>query len=124
MDLLKFIKENNDLLDEAKSCKSKEELQDLMKRKGIVIKGLKIDEIYDYVNNLHNQLKDDALEGVAGGSGREKMVRKINDKLDPPCLEGTPVPLTNEDLSDLLAQDPNAKIFLEESTNTWYKLTK
>lgn len=124
MDLLKFIKENNDILDEAKSCNSKEELQDLMKRKGIVIKGLKIDEIYDYVNNLHNQLKDDALEGVAGGSGREKMVRKINDKLDPPCLEGTPVPLTNEDLSDLLAQDPNAKIFLEESTNTWYKLTK
>ena len=124
MDFLKFIKENNDLLDEAKSCKSKEELQGLMKRKGIVIKGLKIDEIYDYVNNLHNQLKDDALEGVAGGSGREQMVRKINDKLDPPCLEGTPVPLTNEDLSDLLAQDPNAKIFLEESTNTWYKLTK
>lgn len=122
MDLLKFIKENNDLLDEAKSCKSKEELQDLMKRKGIAIKGLEINEIYDYVNNLHNQLKDDALEGVAGGSGREKMVRNINKKLDPPFLKGTPVPLTNEDLSNLLAQDPNAKIFLEEKTNTWYKL--
>lgn len=124
MDLLKFIKENNDLLDEAKSCKSKEELQDLMKRKGIAIKGLEINEIYDYVNNLHNQLKDDALEGVAGGSGREKMVRNINKKLDPPFLKGTPVPLTNEDLSDLLAQNPNADIFLDESTNTWYKLVK
>lgn len=124
MDFLKFIKENNDLLDEAKSCKSKEELQGLMKRKGIVIKGLKIDEIYDYVNNLHNQLKDDALEGVAGGSGREKMVAEINENLDPSSLKGTPVPLTDEELSNLLAQDPNAKIFLEESTNTWYKLTK
>lgn len=124
MDFLKFIKENNDLLDEAKYCKSKEELQGLMKRKGIVIKGLEIDEIYDYVNNLHNQLKDDALEGVAGGSGREKMVAEINEKLDPSSLKGTPVPLTNKELSDLLVANPEAKIFLDEKTNTWYKLTK
>ncbi len=124
MDFLKFIKGNNDLLDEAKSCKSKEELQDLMKRKGIAIKGLEINEIYDYVNNLHNQLKDDALEGVAGGSGREKMVAKINEKLDPSSLKGTPVPLTNQELSDLLVANPEAKIFLDEKTNTWYKLTK
>lgn len=69
MTLKEFADKNPDLIKKAEGCKSLEEFEKFAKEHGVEIAKEKLKEAYSYVRaQAGGELKEDALEGVAGGT--------------------------------------------------------
>lgn len=89
-----FIKNNPELVERAKKCKTKEDFIILVKKNGIEFEDISLEMAYDFLH-AEDGLSEDALESVAGGKGK----RKSKDRVIIPELTKLN---TNQDLNSAL----------------------
>ena len=68
----------NELIEKVKDVKSAEELLALAKANGIELTGEEAEKLF---NSLGNELSDEALDGVSGGSSFLKTLMEVNKKM-------------------------------------------
>lgn len=87
-----FIEKNPELFSNAQNCKSLDEFLKLAKENSIEFEDLSLEEAYSLLNGKQ-ELDDDLLDNVAGGSKRKKKegstVERVDNSLEAKSWEET-----------------------------------
>ncbi|MDQ5983689.1 MAG: hypothetical protein RUMPE_00715 [Eubacteriales bacterium SKADARSKE-1] len=124
MKAIDFVKNNPDLLKKAKACSTKEEFISLAKLNNVHFEDMSLETAYDFLNEGTDELREDALEVVAGGSGKieNKLRSSIKEAADPSKKTGNFQEVSPTEAENLLGSGSKG-VFLDDKTLKWYKLT-
>lgn len=124
MKAIDFVKNNPELLKRAKACSSKEEFISLAKKNNVSFEDMSLDSAYNFLNKGTDELGEDALEVVAGGSSKmeSKIKNEIKEAVDPSKKIGDLQEISQGEAEGLLGSGSKS-VFLDDKTLKWYKLT-
>lgn len=107
-----------ELEEEARKCKTKDELQQLAIKNGIKLTDKELNNLFNFFHR--EELVEDELDLVAGGSNKRQV--RFENKYTPSQITADNIVfLTNEEANKAL-ENGEKNLYLDPNSSKWYKL--
>lgn len=107
MQLGKFLKSNPKVLEQAKACKSAEELNKLFEEHGVSVPEEYLNDVFEAIREISHMADEDALEAVSGGLNYNSAFFGDHNQI----IAGGNIGIGNQDTTTTETTNKTTKIF-------------